>query len=99
MEAILSAIFAAMVGCLVAVGCRNDLRSLIFGLISGAVVFLICLGLFALEEKNDLKEWNDGMCPTCEIEWDFANVSGMYGNSYHWICPNCDKIITLSDQY
>lgn len=99
MEVILSAIFATMIGCLVVVACQDSLRSLIFGLISGAVVFLICLGCFALEEKADLKEWNDGMCPTCEIEWDFANVSGMYANRYNWICPNCNKIITLSDQY
>lgn len=95
MEVILSLIFAAMIGCLIWVGTDSPF----IGIVSTVAVFIICLGLFAHEEKTDLKEWNDGMCPTCEIEWDFANVSGMYANRYNWICPNCNKIITLSDQY
>lgn len=99
MEVILSTIFAAMIGCAVMVATLDHSYSLIAGIISTVVVCAICIGLFAYEEKTDLKEWNNGMCPTCEIEWDFANVSGMYANRYNWICPNCNKIITLSDQY
>lgn len=99
MEAILSFIFAVIIGCAVVVAISDRFYSLVFGIISTMVVFIICLGCFAHEEKTDLKEWNNGMCPTCEIEWDFANVSGMYANRYNWICPNCNKIITLSDQY
>lgn len=95
MEVILSLIFAAMIGCLVWVGTDSPF----IGIISTVAVFIICLGLFAYEEKTDLKEWNNGMCPTCEIEWEFANVSGMYSNQYNWICPNCNKIICLADQY
>ena len=99
MEVILSLIFAIIIGFLVWVATLDRSYSLMAGIISTVAVFIICLGLFAHEEKTDLKEWNNGMCPTCEIEWDFANVSGMYANRYNWICPNCNKIITLADQY
>ena len=99
MEIIVSTIFAALIGCAVMVATIDRPYSLIAGIISTVAVCAICIGLFAHEEKTDLKEWNNGMCPTCEIEWDFANVSGMYTNRYNWICPNCNKIITLTDQY
>ena len=99
MEVIVIAIFSTLIGCGVVVATLDRSHSLIIGIVSTVAVFFVCLGLSAYEEKTDLKEWNNGMCPTCEIEWDFANVSGMYGNRYNWICPNCNKIITLADQY
>ena len=99
MEVIISIIFSILIGCGVIVAISDPFHSLVIGIVSTMIVLLICLGCFAYEEKTDLKEWNNGMCSTCEIEWDFANVSGMYGNRYNWICPNCNKIITLTDQY
>lgn len=66
-----------------------------------AVTGVVIAGMFYLDWSGDKDQWNNGICPTCETEWIFANADRTRNGSTHyfWYCPDCGNIIDLTNQF
>lgn len=61
--------------------------------ITGAII----AGMFTLVYKVDIRQFNNGYCPTCEEPWRFAGASQDKSTTYYyWTCDNCGKTIRLT---
>ena len=67
----------------------------------GLLILAICMA-FAIHhmEKAKLKEFNNGICPTCGMPYRFLQAVGHHGSntSYIYFCDHCDKLIEM-DRY
>lgn len=51
------------------------------------IVFLIIFGT----NSCSASDWNNGMCPKCEVRYELRAAS--YGLKYY-VCPNCKKEVS-----
>lgn len=57
-------------------------------------VYCIC----TLEEKQDLKAWNNGYC-RCSGKWVYSNTSRTQNvTKYYFKCDKCNRILDLTTQ-
>ena len=61
----------------------------------------ICLGIICLMLLGAIwaycmekKDWNNGSCPDCNIEWRNFDMDSQGGRGY--TCDKCDKTIWIS---
>ena len=70
-------------------------KSLIMIIISLVIGFSIT-AIFRIESKIEEKQWNNGICPTCQKEWKFVNATHIRneGDIYYYTCEECETIIS-----
>lgn len=98
---ILLVFFGLLIGSFPAliVWCNCDetrkVRRVILTILVGVLVGFIAVGAMCLDSKIENDTWNNGVCPTCEVKWDFVNGSKAWrqDTTYFYECPNCNKII------
>lgn len=54
-------------------------------------------GIFTASYKYDVKQFNNGYCPTCEEPQRFTGATrDKSTTTYYWTCDNCGTIIELT---
>lgn len=62
-------------------------------ILTGAIIG----GIFTASYNYDVKQFNNGYCPTCEEPWRFAGATrDKSTTTYYWTCDNCGAIIELN---
>lgn len=64
------------------------------GLIPSTIIAAIVAIAISLNVSADVKNWNDGHCPECSIEWELFDVEKYRrSTTYFYKCPECGKVI------
>ena len=72
-------------------------KTLLIFVISTSILMSL-LSFFTWSSHINDDEWNEGVCPRCNVEWRFVNKTGggRYSTtSYVFQCDNCKKILTM----
>lgn len=70
-------------------------RRVILTILTCVLCGTIVMSTIYFGAKAEKDTWNNGVCPTCEVEWDFVNGSKAWRQDtiYFYECPNCSKVI------
>lgn len=73
----------------------NDfgLVDLILNPITALVVAIAILFLTSAVVHTPSSNWNDGICPSCDVRYELKAVNGSFYEEY-WQCPECGQIAT-----
>ncbi len=74
---------------------KHDWKKKLIALIVSFIIGFGIAGGLALHTTLEQKEWNDGRCPDCGVEWRLVNVQHIRneGEVYYYICNECGKVI------
>ena len=65
----------------------------LIAVLTGAIIG----GIFTASYNYDVKQFNNGYCPTCEEPWRFAGATqDKSTTTYYWTCDNCGAVIELN---
>lgn len=65
--------------------------------LTAVITGIIISGIFTASYNYDVKQFNNGYCPTCEEPWRFAGATqDKSTTTYYWTCDDCGAIIELN---
>lgn len=76
---------------------KSFAKRFICGWLTAVLTGVIIGGIFTASYKYDVKQFNNGYCPTCEEPWCFTGATrDKSTTTYYWACDNCGTIIELT---
>lgn len=84
-----------LIAAMVSNGTKTKMKHIIKFALATVVITAFCAGEFTLNEFEEQKIWNNGIC-TCGGEYKFINGS-RYRNTttYYYECDNCGDVLEL----
>lgn len=70
------------------------MKNCIISLLITLIIFSVAIGAALLSIEMDSQDWNDGICPYCQMgNWKFHSAVGhRKSTGYLYICDSCGMV-------